>query len=171
VEADQLPTAPIWGVVRTMVAQEDCARLHCARQGYETFLPKFKTYVVARGTRKPVVRSLFPGYLFVRITDGIWYSLTGTRGVLSVLRDGDFPARVRDAEIEYLMQRFGESGTKELHSSRFEPGQQVRAITGLWRDNVGTFEGLAPGDRVKVLFEMMGRATRVEIGERELAAA
>jgi transcriptional antiterminator RfaH len=169
-EADQLPIAPIWGVVRTMVAQEDCARLHCSRQGYETFLPKFKTYVVARGARKPVVRPLFPGYLFVRIVDH-WYSLTGTRGVLSVLRDGELPARVRDHEVEYLMQRFGESGTKELHSSRFEPGQSVRAVSGLWRDNVGVFEGLAPGDRVRVLFEMMGRATRVELGERELAAA
>ena len=154
-----------------MVAQEDCARLHCARQGYETFLPKFKTYVVARGQRRPVVRPLFPGYMFVRIIDGIWYSLTGTRGVLSVLRDGDFPARVPEHEITYLQQRFGELGNKELHSSRFEPGQSVRVIAGTMRDLVGTFEDLAPGDRVRVLFEMMGRATRVELKERELAAA
>ena len=99
-------------------------------------------------TRRPAIRNLFPGYLFVRITDGIWYSLTGTRGVLSVLRDGDLPARVRDNEIEYLQQRFGELGNKELHSSRFEPGQSVRVIAGHLRDMLGTFEDLAPGDRV-----------------------
>ena len=153
-----------------MVSQEDYARQNCNRQGYETFLPKFKTYVVAKGQRRPVVRCLFPGYMFVQIVDH-WYSLTGTRGVISLLRDGELPARVPSADIAYLMERFGESGTKELHSSRFEPGQQVRATSGLWRDTVGKFEGLGARDRVWVLFDMMGRASRVELGERDLAAA
>jgi transcription antitermination factor NusG len=108
--------------------------------------------------------------MFVKIVDH-WYSLTGTRGVLSLLRDGDLPAKVPEHEIIYLQQRFGERGDKELHSSRFEPGQAVRAVSGLWRDNVGVFDSLAAGDRVRVLFEMMGRATSVELKERDLAAA
>ena len=42
----------IWGVVRTMTAQEDRARIECERQGFGTFLPKFRTYVVARNGRR-----------------------------------------------------------------------------------------------------------------------
>jgi transcription elongation factor/antiterminator RfaH len=160
----------IWGVVRTMTAQEDCARLHCARQDFETFLPKFRSYVLSKGGRRPVVRCLFPGYLFVKIVDH-WYSLRGTRGVIDVLRDGDKPAAVPESEIHYLRERYGESGAYEITASRFRSGQSVRAVSGVWRDNVGTFESLGARDRVHVLFEMMGRKVPVELGERELAAA
>lgn len=161
---------PIWGVVRTMTAQEDRAKTECERQAFETFLPKFRTYVVARNGRRPVVRCLFPGYLFVKIVDH-WYSLRGTRGVIDLIRDGERPARVHESEIHYLRERYGESGQHELTASRFREGQPVRAISGVWRDNVGVFEAMGTGDRVRVLFEMMGRAVPVELGERELAAA
>jgi transcriptional antiterminator RfaH len=161
---------PIWGVVQTLSGKENTAQCECERQAFETFLPKFRTYVVARNGRRPVVRCLFPGYLFVRIVDH-WYSLRGTRGVIDLLRDGERPARVHDHEIHYLRERYGEHGAHELTASRFRQGQAVRAVSGAWRDNVGVFEAMGTGDRVRVLFEMMGRAVPVELGERELAAA
>ena len=161
---------PIWGVVRTMVTRESLAQAECERQAFETFLPKFKTYVVARNGRRPVIRCLFPGYLFVKIVDH-WYSLNGTRGCIGLLRDGERPAKVPESEIHYLRERYGESGAHELTASRFREGQPVRAVSGVWRDNVGVFEAMGTGDRVRVLFEMMGRAVPVELGERELAAA
>lgn len=161
---------PIWGVIRTMTAQEECARINCLRQGFETFLPKFRTYVVARNGRRPVIRCLFPGYLFVRIVDH-WYSLKGTRGVINLLHDGERPSAVPAQEIHYLRERYGESGVHELTASRFREGQAVRAVSGVWRDNVGVFESMESGDRVKVLFEMMNRKVSIEMGERELAAA
>src|ERR1700686_1640671 len=153
-----------------MTAQEDRARIECSRQAFETFLPKFRTYVVARNGRRPVVRCLFPGYLFVKIVDP-WYSLRGTRGVIDLLRDGDRPARVNENEIPYFRGRYGETAAFELPASRFRSGQAVRAISGVWRDNVGVFESMGTGDRVRVLFEMMGRAVPVELGERGLRGA
>ena len=89
----------------------------------------------------------------------------------SIFIDGERPAKVPESEIHYLRERYGESGIHELTASRFRSGQAVRAISGVWRDNVGVFEAMGTGDRVRVLFEMMGRAVPVELGERELAAA
>ena len=159
-----------WGVVRTQVAQEDCARRHALNQGFECFLPKFLTYDVSRGKRRTRVANLFPSYLFVFI-ESQWHSLNGTRGVSRVILDGERPAVVRDHEIQYLQERFDEEGTKKLDDGRFRRGQSVRALGGPMRDQVGLFEGMLPGDRVSVLFDMMGRKVPVQLGERELAAA
>ena len=159
-----------WGVVRTQVGQEGCARRHVIEQGFEAFLPKFLTYDVYRGKRRAKVANLFPSYLFVHIDDQ-WWSLNGTRGVSRVILDGDRPAIVRAAEIQYLQERFDEYGTKKLDDGRFVRGQSVRALAGPMHDQVGRFETMLPGDRVRVLFEMMGRRVPVELGERELAVA
>jgi transcriptional antiterminator RfaH len=160
-----------WGVVRTQVLQEDCARRHVADLGYEAFLPKFKTYVVSRGKRQLRVAKLFPSYLFVKFEDPYWHPVQRARGVVGLLMDGERPAVAKDHEIQYLRERFDEEGTRKLDDGRFKRGQSVRALSGPMRDQVGTFGDMLPGDRVNVLFEMMGRRVPVQLGERELAAA
>ena len=159
-----------WGVVRTQVQQEDCARRHVAALGFECFLPKFLSYDVYRGKRRAKVVNLFPSYLFVKF-DKHWYDVRRAPGVASMLMDGEKPALARDEEIEYLRERFDEYGTHKLGDGRFKRGQRVRVLSGPMRDQIGMFEGMLPGDRVQVLFEMMGRAAPVEMGERELSAA
>ena len=42
---------------------------------------------------------------------------------------------------------------------------------GPLQDQIGLFDGMDAGDRVRVLFSMMGRQVPVELGERELVAA
>jgi transcriptional antiterminator RfaH len=159
-----------WGVIRTQVAQEDCARRHATNQGYRCFLPKFLTYDVSRGRRRAKVANLFPSYLFIFLEDH-WYDIGRLRGVSRVILDGDKPAIVREHEIAYLMERFDEVGSNKLGDGRFKRGQTVRAMSGPMRDQIGKFAEMLPGDRVNVLFEMMGRAVPVQLGERELAAA
>lgn len=152
------------------MGQDLTARQHIADLGFECFLPRFLSYQVFRGKRRPKVLSLFPGYLFVKF-DQQWYPVQRARGVACILMDGERPAVAKDHEIQYLRERFDEAGTKKLEDGRFKRGQAVRALNGAMRDQTGQFEEMLPGDRVMVLFDMMGRKARVEMGERELAAA
>ena len=159
-----------WGVVRTLVSQEDCAKRYALAAGFEVFLPKFLDYQVVRGRRQARQRILFPSYLFAKIT-GVWHPLRRLPGVIDVVLDGETPATVREHEMAYLRERFDEEGTRRLSDGRFRRGQRVRALAGPCRDQTGLFDGMGARDRVSVLFEMMGRWVPVEMGERELAAA
>jgi transcriptional antiterminator RfaH len=163
-----------------MVSQESIAAWHVRNQGFEAYLPRYKTYVVDRGRRRDLVRPVFPGYLFVYIDGGRWWSLRGTRGVIEVIMAGDTPAivpseprpgRPYEMSMRYLFERFDEAGTRKLDDGRFHQGQKIRVLSGMWRDHVGLFDSMLPGDRVRVLFEMMGRSVATELGERELTAA
>jgi hypothetical protein len=74
--------------VRAVYASE---RIQAA--GFVTFLPMLQT--------KRASAPLFPGYLFTFVIEQ-WRVLNTTFGVLTVVRTGDCPCRMPDAEIDRL---------------------------------------------------------------------
>ena len=55
-----------WYAVSTKPHQEKQAELHINQCGIECFLPLLKESKIIRRTRKTVIESLFPGYLFAQ---------------------------------------------------------------------------------------------------------
>jgi transcription antitermination factor NusG len=53
------------------------------------------------------------------------------------------------------------------------PGSLVKVVNGPFKDIISTVEALSNSDRIAVLLDLMGRATRVETARQilEIAAA
>jgi hypothetical protein len=79
---------PFWSAAR--IRSEPLALVCLAERGFQVFAPRIAT------RRGPTL--LFPAHLFVLIVDR-WHAVDCTPGVLKLIRFGDTPSKVPDAEI------------------------------------------------------------------------
>ena len=69
--------------------------------------------------------------------------------------------------VEFIM--LSPNGVLEIPDQPHKIGQKVRAIAGLFKGDEGKVVKLIPSrERIKVLFEILGRSTEVEIDENFL---
>ena len=155
----------MWLVAKTDVKKENWAATNIEQQGYEYYLPKFKS-VLRRRTE-----ILFPGYIFCK-TASSWRFLTGTRGVSYVLSFGDKPGTISDDFIQALKQRENAEGfvvlPQEDERSRFVQGQSVRLRSGPFSGYIGLYDGQLASQRERVLLELMGRTVAVQVSGDDL---
>jgi transcriptional antiterminator RfaH len=119
-----------WFAIRTKPQQEQFAKFHYERQGYEVYLPMMRTIV--RHARRTVekFRAFFPGYLFLHLApdERNWVTIAATRGAIGPICFGDQYVPVPDWIIADLRAREDESGAvpmTELQRKRLAPGMAV----------------------------------------------
>ena len=165
---------PDWHVVQAHVHAEAKAQMHLARQGFETYLPRYlKRRRHARRT-ETVAAPLYPGYLFVTFNSAIhrWRSIHSTVGVARLVCNGEVPATIDNAIINGLRSRENAEGFIELsRRPRFAAGDKVRVREGVFSDCLGLFESLGDRERVAILLELLGRKVRVVLDEELVVAA
>jgi transcriptional antiterminator RfaH len=109
---------------------------------------------------------LFPSYIFVLIILQ-WHKAQRTPGVLSLIMDGERPAKVPDTVIDELKGR-EVNGLIVLPKKRpvqavsFRAGDRVRVKTGVFRGLFGLYENQSADDRIKVLMTLFGGPRPVE---------
>ena len=161
-----------WYAVNTQPHQEARADENLRRQGFYSWLPRFRR--LRRHARRTdhVLAPLFPGYLFVRLDPEIerWRSINGTFGVVRLLCNGDTPLAVPDGLVEEIMQRRDGSGTVVLPPRRISVGEAVRIAVGPFADLEGLFQEMSGRDRVVLLFNLLGRKVRASVPLEGLAA-
>lgn len=93
-----------WLLVYTHSGKESLAVANLNNQKIETFCPiEYVERPNGVGRKKMVVRSLFPRYVFIRFElECLLRSVRSTRGVHSLVRFGDEPVNVTDADIEII---------------------------------------------------------------------
>jgi transcriptional antiterminator RfaH len=132
------------------------------QQGFNTYLPKFMRETPRK--RSNVEAVLFPGYLFVEFCER-WQAIFNQQHVIGMLMAGEKPAPVRDFEIDHLRAKerngYVELPEKIVQRTRFRKGQPVRVISGPLIGHDGIVKNMSGGERVKVLFQMLGRETPV----------
>jgi transcriptional antiterminator RfaH len=144
----------LWGVAQTESSRERTAQRWLEATGTETWLP-----LIRAGAR---VEPLFRGYVFVEL-GGSWAAIENTIGVVKLLRSGERPARLPEAEIARLrgMER---DGLVRLPKPRgLLVGDRIRVIRGLFADHLAIYDGQSSHDRVWILLEFLGQQTRAEI--------
>ncbi len=128
-----------------------------------------------RGVRR--IAPLFPFYLLVRVDDrkNDWRVLSSTIGVSNILMAGDKPGHVCDEVVEDLRVLTDETIDGYYHdpeqdAQRYTPGCAVEGLRGLFAGKYGTYRGLAGNrrDRVRVLFNILGREAEFELGADDL---
>jgi transcriptional antiterminator RfaH len=136
-------------------------------QGIETYLPTVRRKVRRRD--RPKDKVYFPCYLFARVDFEITprSSIAWMPGIRRIISFGDQPAIVADEIVDLIRNRL--EGVEEIAYRDFKPGDQVRIRSGPLRDLEAVFDRpLSAGDRVRVLLDVMGRMTPVEIDGAEL---
>lgn len=138
------------------------------RQSVTYFAPT-ETRTERRG-QKFVTREApaFPGYVFVQPSPaaGGIRAINATRGITKLVSLGPEPAIVPPDLMNALRARF--APRVELPPPVFSSGDKVKILEGPLADFMARVEATAPQDRVYLLIDLMGRATRVAVDARSI---
>ena len=122
----------------------------------QVLVPKEKMIEVKNGKRKVVEKRIFQGYVLVqmKMSEDAWYIVRNTPSVTGFVGSGSEPTPVDDAEIEKIQKRMGREEPK--HKIDFKIGEVVNITDG-------PFKGFDVKGKLKVLVNMFGRETPVEL--------
>lgn len=159
-----------WLLVRSKPRSEAIAAENIKRRPATVYFPRF----LERDKEFP----LFPSYLFVQTEElsSLW--LDTVIGVARRVRIAGELAYVPDRAIRELRARENKWGLfilspKEQVLARpsLELGQNIRMISGAFRDFSGIYDGMTVQDRIAVLLSLFGRETRIECDRDAVEAA
>jgi transcriptional antiterminator RfaH len=155
-----------WYVVHTRPQAEIRAIENLGRQGYRTFCPRVRRTIRHARKTSTVMNPIFRNYLFVclDISFDRWRCINSTRGVVSLIMQGDRPKPVPRGVIEAILQYVNADGTVST-ARLFGIGQRVRIESGPLAEVVGRFERCEPDGRVCVLVELLGRVVSVVLNK------
>ena len=141
-----------------------------SRQGFETFMPMQKKTVRHARQLTEVFRPVFPGYLFIRFgkNRSDWRKINSTLGVAHLVSfEKSMPAPVPQALMSGLQARCDAKNCLRPPDD-LKIGEQVRMAAGAFAGFVGEVEKLIGDDRIRLLYEIMGQKSRIDISQEDL---
>ena len=154
-----------WYVVHTYSGYENKVKAniektienrHLEDQILEVRVPMEEVVEVKNGTKKQVLRKLFPGYVLINMimNDDTWYVVRNTRGVTGFVGPGSKTVPLTDEEMVNL---------------DLEVGDAVVVTGGAWKDTTGLIQSINDTKQmVTINVELFGRETPVEISFAEV---
>ncbi|MBS3805601.1 MAG: transcription/translation regulatory transformer protein RfaH [Oleiphilaceae bacterium] len=151
-----------WYALQHKPGQGDRAVQNLQNQGARCFYPKIQVEKIRVGKRIKKLEPLFPGYLFIDISqaDPLWAKLRSTRGVMRVVGFANKPATIEDEVIEQIrhsLQAVSERGG-------IKPGQSVEIQEGPFKGLTAIFEAYDGEERAIVLIEFMQKKQAIKVG-------
>jgi len=159
-----------WYALYTKPRQEHQAETTLRGQGIETYLPTVQRKVKRRDRPDRVI--YFPCYMFARIDLSVTprSSIDWMPGIRHIVELGDQPAIVADEIVEVIQQRL--EATEQVGYGDLKRGDRVRIISGPLRDLEAVFDQpMSSAHRVRVLLDVVGRMTPVEIDYTDIKSA
>lgn len=165
-------SADRWYAAATLPHKERVALENLALQNFQAYCPLHEAQVRHARKTRTVHVPVFRGYVFVAIDPAAmrWRSINGTRGVRWLVSDKEGPIPIKPGVIETLLASTGEDGLLRF-APMFSPGDTVRLATGPFAERLGIIESLDDRGRVRLLFELFGRVTRLQTDVYELRPA
>lgn len=162
----------VWGCVQTVGGQERLCAGEIARIGLSSYWPQYATSRRRNGCSKgtvPVVRSLFPGYVFAAwpLADAhAWRRIRAVRGQRRVLESAyDTPALLDPLFVRALICHESELAHNlgmVRNMLRMKPGDVIRITEGPFADLWAKLISLDSDGRIAVLIDILGRRTVVK---------
>lgn len=168
-----------WYVVHTYSGYENKVKAniektienrHLEDQILEVRVPMEEVVEVKNGTKKQVLRKLFPGYVLINMimNDDTWYVVRNTRGVTGFVGPGSKPVPLTPAEMKPLGIQIGgeqqETPAREKIEFDIEVGDMIVVTSGAWEGTTSAVTAINESKQtVTIEVEMFGRATSVEI--------
>jgi transcriptional antiterminator RfaH len=151
-----------WYALYTKPRKERQVNTLLRGQGIETYLPTVQRKIRRRDRPDRIV--YFPCYLFARLDFEVVprSSIAWMPGVRRIISSGDQPTVVADEIVELIRCRLKD--VEEVGYGRLKQGDRVRITSGPLRDLEAVFDQpLSATDRIRVLLDVMGRMTPVDI--------
>ena len=160
-----------WYVAQVLSQKEGYAAEHLARQGFQTFAPRFSRASSRAGKRGAVLAPLFPGYIFVKFDIKVdrWLAVNSTRGVIRLVGPRlSAPSAVSADLIGLLMSRCS-GGILDKLPDYIRAGDQIQISAGPLAGQIAQIESFDDRGRVKVLLSMLGAEHSVSVTASQLA--
>lgn len=184
-EPKATPAAPKrWYIVHTYSGHEQKAKqglLERARTlGKEEFfdeilIPEEQVVEVVKGAKRTSKRKFFPGYILVRmeLNDETWHIVRGTARITGFVGGGgNKPTPIADDEVARMTAQIKEGAVKPKPKIKFEEGENVRVVSGPFANFQGFVDEVRPDkEKVRVMVQVFGRATPVELDYTQLEKA
>ncbi len=163
----------VWFCLKTQPKREHLAATVLRRQfGVECFSPRLRFRRMTQ--RGPVwfVEAMFPGYLFAKFTYSTQHrAVESSHGISGIVHFGDRLATLPENIVTALQSRVGAEEIVTLDCS-IKVGQSVQVIDGAFQGLEAVVTHLLPAkDRIRVLFDFLGRSVEMEVSTAKVLAA
>lgn len=136
----------------------------------EIVIPTEKVVETKGGKKKVKEQKLFPGYMMIqmRLTEESWYLVRDTSGVGDFTGAAGKPSPMAESEVMRMLGR-GEAGPDEKEATpvvkfTVQVGDTVKVKEGAFESFEGKVDSLdETSGKVKVMIEIFGRSTEVEL--------
>jgi len=156
--ASRLP----WFALQVRTRKERLVSTHLEGQGYECFLPLYKSQRQWSDRAKELDQPLFPGYLFSKFDFQNRRPLVVTPGVIRIVGTGKKAMPVEDHEIEAIQLALA-SGLPSQPWPYLEVGERVRVHYGCLRGLEGILISFKGTHRVVLSVSMLQRSVAMEV--------
>ena len=164
---------PVWFCLKTQPKREHLAATALRRQfGVECFSPRLRFRRMTQ--RGPVwfVEAMFPGYLFAKFVYSTQHrAVESSHGIRGIVHFGDRLATLPENIMAALQSSVGAEEVVTVDWS-VKIGQTVEIIEGPFQGLEVLVTHLLPAkERIRVLFEFLGRPLEIEISTAKVLAA
>lgn len=136
----------------------------------EIVIPTEKIVETKGGKKKVKEQKLFPGYMMIQmqLTDESWYLVRDTSGVGDFTGAAGQPTPMEEHEVRRMLGEAEEGeeakAAQPVVKFSMEVGDTVKVKEGAFESFEGTVDSLDPASgKVKVMIEIFGRSTEVEL--------
>ncbi len=151
-----------WFALQVWTRKERLVSTHLEGQGYECFLPLYKSRRQWSDRAKELDQPLFPGYLFCRFDFQNRRPLVITPGIIRVVGMGERPMPIEDREIEAIQLALA-SGLPSRPWPYLEVGERVRVNYGSLTGLEGFLTSFKGTHRVVLSVSLLQRSVAMEV--------
>jgi transcription elongation factor/antiterminator RfaH len=151
-----------WFAMQVRSRREAMVATQLKGQGYECFLPLYKSERRWSDRVKEIEQPLFPGYLFCRFEFHNRGPLLRTPGVQQIVGIGRTPTPVAENQVESIRQALA-SGLPSQPWEYLQVGQRVRVNHGSMNNLEGILINLKGTNRVVLSVTLLQRSVAMEI--------
>ena len=160
--AGQLGDTLLWYALYTRPRHEKAVCHSLTTQGVEAFLPVHDVLSRWKDRRKWVTMPLFPGYLFVNVSQEDLWIVPATRGALNLVRDGVGPVPVPEDQV-LALRDLTERPVPVGPWPYIRKGDRVVVKAGPLMGMEGYFVRRKNGSKLVVSVDLLGRPGATEV--------
>ena len=157
-----------WFAVYTNPRAEKKIYAELVKKGITAYLPLLRTLKLWSDRKKWVEEPLFKSYLFVHISDKMYYDVLNTPGVVRYVAFEGKAVPVPEQQIEAIRYYLSSEDLPMEVSTELAPGQVVEVLKGPMRGLRGDLVEIAGRHKVKVEISAIGQSILVVIPMSQL---
>ena len=142
---------------------------------FQVLVPMQNEVEVKDDKKKVTLRKVFPGYVLIEmiVTDRSWYAVRNTPGVTGFVGSATTPIPLTESEVKRILgDNMGQGGEPVTHKCDFVLQQTVKLKAQGFEGFFGTVSEInEERGKLKVLVDMFGRETAVEVDFTEVEEA